>query len=61
MDRADTNRPAGPGQNQIRFAQQQINIATTGGRREFGFNVYVYNATTGAFIDHFSMSGYVGS
>ena len=43
---------------QVRFA---INIATTGGRREFGFNVYVYNATTGAFIDHFSMSGYVGS
>ena len=42
---------------QIRFG---INIATTGGRREFGFNVYVYNATTGAFIDHFSMSGYVG-
>lgn len=46
-----------PGE-QVRFA---VNIATTGGRREFGFNVYVYNATTGAFLDHLSMSGYVGS
>lgn len=43
---------------QIRFG---INIATTGGRREFGMNMNIYNATTGAFIDHFSMSGYVGS
>ena len=45
-----------PGE-QVRFA---VNIATTGGRREFGFNVYVYNATTGAFIDHLNMSGCVG-
>lgn len=43
---------------QIRFG---INIATTGGRREFGFDVGVYNNTTGAFIDHFYVSGYVGA
>jgi hypothetical protein len=43
---------------QIKFG---FNVETTGGRRSFGFDVYVYNQTTGALVDHFYCSGFIGS
>lgn len=42
----------------IRFA---VVLNTTGGRRSFGFDVYLYNQNTGDFIDHFNVSGYFGA
>lgn len=42
----------------IRFA---VVVNSTGGRRSFGFDVYLYNQNTGEFIDHFNVSGYFGA
>src|SRR5690606_31168955 len=42
----------------IRFA---VVLNTTGGRRSFGFDAYLYNQNTGDFIDHFNVSGYFGA
>lgn len=42
----------------IRFA---VVLNTTGGRRSFGFDVYLYNQNTGEFIDHFHVSGFFGA
>jgi len=39
---------------QIRF---YCDAYTTQGRKQYGFDVNVYNATTGAFVDHFYVSG----